>query len=199
MPPEGHGHHGVGVGADGVEQQAGGHHTQEHARDDTPRGNAGPQQHKTTQQGGQGGHLTNAALHIAEKRVEPGQRLTPGVGQCIHPTLCGLAERSSATETVHGGPYAITGDLRRVGEEQEGPSRQRGVEEVFAGAAKHFLAHDDAEADTQRHLPQGNVGRQDERKQDGCDEETLVDLVAANGRKQHFPEAADDEGDGVNW
>src|SRR5690606_19834745 len=49
-----------------------------------------------------------------------------------------------------------------------------------------------------RRLPQGNVGRQDQREQDGGDEEAFVDLVTADGGKQHFPEAADDEHHRVN-
>jgi hypothetical protein len=103
-----------------------------------------------------------------------------------------------AAVAVDGGPHGVAGQLCRVGEVQEGAARQRRVEEVLAGAAEHFLADDDAEADTQGRLPQRQVRRADQGEQDRGDEEALVDLVAALDREQYFPEPADDKGHGVD-
>src|SRR5690606_12755850 len=87
------------------------------------------------------------------------------------------AQRSSASKTVDGRPYHVTGHLRRVGKEQEGTTRKGRVEEVLAGTTKHFLADHHAEADAQRYLPQRNARRQNQGKQDRGYEETFVDFV----------------------
>jgi hypothetical protein len=103
-----------------------------------------------------------------------------------------------AGKAVHRRPHAVAGELRRVGEEQEGTAHQGGVEEVLAGATEHFLAQHHAEADAQCHLPQRDARRQGEGEEHGGDEEALVHFMAADGGEQHFPEAADDEGHGVD-
>src|SRR5690606_31961657 len=64
--------------------------------------------------------------------------------------------------------------------------------------AEDFLAHHHAEGNTQRCLPQGQIRRNDQGEEHGCDEEAFVDLVAALDGEEHFPEAADDEGHRVD-
>src|SRR5690606_32448407 len=54
------------------------------------------------------------------------------------------------------------------------------------------------EADTQSNLPERNARRQDQRKEHRGDEETLVDLMLADGSKEHLPETADYEGHGID-
>ena len=53
-------------------------------------------------------------------------------------------------------------------------------------------------ADTQGHLPQRDIRRQDQGEQHRGDEEPFVDLVTADGSEQHLPETADDEGGQVH-
>ncbi|MCY1506445.1 hypothetical protein D9M68_406960 [compost metagenome] len=103
------------------------------------------------------------------------------------------AQGRGARESVHCGPYLVTGNLRRIGEEEEGAAGQGGVEEVLASAAEDFLAQHHAEADAQRHLPERDARRQGQGEEHGGDEEAFVHFMAANGGEQHFPETADDK------
>ena len=195
VPVPRHTEHRVGVGADAVEQQAGGDHADHHASNDAPVGDLGHQQHRTTNEDGQCGHFTHGTLHVAVEGVQPGQA---AADYLLDATGSSHAQRGRAGKTVHGSPDRVTRHLRRVGEEQERTAGQRRVEEVLAGTAKHFLADHHTEADTQCDLPQRDARRYDQGKQDGSHEETFVHFMLADGGKYHFPEATDQEGHGVD-
>src|SRR5690625_5856117 len=63
-------------------------------------------------------------------------------------------------------PYTSLFRSGRVSEKQKGTARECRVEKVFAGSAKNFYSHHNPEADTQGRLPQWQIGRTDQRKQD---------------------------------
>src|SRR5690606_24598946 len=107
-------------------------------------------------------------------------------------------KRRRATKAIDRGPDGVTGDFCGIGKEQECPPCQCRVEEVLAGTAKNFLTNYNPETDPQGDLPKGNRRRQNQSKQNRCNEETLVDLMLAHGCKQHFPESAHDKGDEIN-
>lgn len=143
----------------------------------------------------QGAGFTDRAVNGADKGAHPGNAVTDEV---FHATGSCQAQRGCTGKAVNRSPYRITGHLSWIGEEQESTTRQRWVEEVLAGTAKHFLTDHHAEADTQRDLPQRNAGRQNQGKQHRSDEETFVDFMLADGSKQHFPETANDKGRRIN-
>src|SRR5690606_40552701 len=139
--------------------------------------------------------LANGAMHGTNKGIHPAQATAV---DCVDTTGTCNTQRRGTGEAVHCGPYRVTGNLRRVGEEQEGTAGQCGVEEFLAGTAKDLLADDHTEADTQGDLPERNARRQDQRKEHRGDEEALVDLMLADGGEEHLPEAADNEGHGID-
>src|SRR5690606_35530735 len=95
--------------------------------------------------------------------------------------------------TINRCPYRITRDISWISKEQEGATNQCRVEEVFAGTAKHFFTNHYTKADTKRRLPQWQVRRTDQCKQDRSDEETFVYLMSAHHRKPRRPNTANDE------
>ena len=134
-------------------------------------------------------------MHGADKGVHPGQATAD---HRIDAAGTGHAQCRRTSEAVDRGPDCVTGNLRRIGKEQEGPAGKRRVEEVLAGTAEDLLADDHTEADPERDLPQRNARRHDQREQHRGNEETFVDLMPADGGEQHFPEPANDEGHRVN-
>ena len=99
-----------------------------------------------------------------------------------------------ARDAVDGAPDTlaavelVTGDRRRIGEEQEGARRQRNVEDVHPHAAEHLFTDHDAEARAHRDSPQRDVG-----------EISGINILVtkkpsetffADGCEQHLPEAA---------
>src|SRR5690606_16852540 len=195
VPVPGHGEHRVGIRAYRVEQQTQHDHADHHPGDDAPGGNLGHQQYSTTDEDGQGTGFADGALHGADEGIHPAQT---AIDHGIDTTGTSHAQRRGAGEAVDRGPYRITGDLRRIGKEQERPTGQRRVEEVLAGTAEDFLADDHTKADTQRYLPQGNARRQDQGKQHRGHEETFVDFMTAHTGEENLPEAAHHEGDHID-
>ncbi len=161
-------------------------------------GHAAEQDNRPADQDHQRGDFTDGAGNVTEEGVQPADGLAGGhVAQAVRPACAPLRQRRRAGETVRGGPHQIAGDLRRIGEEQEGAAGQRRVEEVAPGAAEDLFGHHHAEGDAQRGLPQWQGRRHDQREQDRGDEETFVNLMLTDNGEQHFPEAADDKHHGV--
>ncbi len=157
-------------------------------RDDDPPGrNTRVDQHGGAKKAGDGRGFCDRALYLAAKRLHPRDA---AIAYALHAVDGGNTQRCRAAVAVDWHPDRVAGHLHRVGEIQERAADQRRVEEVLAGAAEHFLADHDAEADAERHLPERCRRGQDRRVQERGDEEAFVDLVIAHARKQNFPESA---------
>ena len=157
---------GVGVRADEVEEAA---HHQGAGRDrehDAERADPGGGEDHRAEEAGEDRGLTHRAGEEADEGVpggEPGsagrveglrQRLRSGEAEAGEPG--GAADR--VRRGVGGDPDAVSGEVARVGEEEEGAGGERRVEDVEAAAAEDLLADDHAEGDAERHLPERHGG-----------------------------------------
>ena len=106
-----------------------------------------------------------------------------------------VAPLTASGGRVRGDPDAVSGQIGRIGEEQESAGGERRVQDVETAAPEDLLAHHHAEADAQRHLPERHGGREDEREEHPGDQKPLAHLVAPDRREEHFPGAADGKGD----
>src|SRR5690554_5299901 len=184
----------VGVGADDVQQQGHTDHADHHATDNAVGGNLHGQQDQATDQNRNGGGFTHRTLNGAHEGVHPADLCF----QRFQATRGCPAQGGCATEAVYCSPYGVAGNLRRVGEVQEGTAGQCRVQEVFAGTAEHFLTDHHTEGDAQGHLPQRDGRRADQCEQYGGYEEAFVHFVLAHGGEQDFPETTHNEGNRVD-
>ena len=194
MPVPGHGEGGIAVGTHEIEERREHEHAEEDTADDAPGGDLREQQDCTADHHHQRRRLPDGSGNRTDEGIQPG---VLGL-QAVHAFGSDHAEGCRAAVTVDRGPHGITGELRGVGEVEEGSSGQCRVEEILARTAENLLADHHAKADSKRRLPERQIRRADQGKEDRGDEETLVDLVSALDREEHLPEAAHDEGDRVN-
>src|SRR5690606_1964206 len=104
----------------------------------------------TTDEDGQRAGFADGTLHSADEGIHPAQA---AIDHCLNAAGTSHAQSRGAGESVDRRPDSITGNLRRVGKEQERASGQRRVEEVLACPTEDFLADHYAEADAQGYLP----------------------------------------------
>src|SRR5690606_29566533 len=195
VPVPGHGKQRIGVRTNAVEQQRGGHHADHHTGNNTPGSNPHGQQYRTTEKKVQCAGYTHGTLTSTDNGVHPAG--TTG-NHVFNTAFVGFAQRGCTRETVGCRPHAVTGNIGRVSEEQEGTTGQCRVEEVFTGTTENFLTDHHTKGNTQSNLPQRNGRRQNQGKEYGSHEETFVHFVLTDGGKQDFPETTHNKGHGIH-
>jgi len=105
-----------------------------------------------------------------------------------------IAQRRSTGKSVYNAfalgqpcnPDFLPGDIRRVSEKDKSPRQQRRVENVHACPPEYLLADNDRKGGRDSHHPQRDIDRHHQRDQHTCHEETFIDLVAADLRRNKF-------------
>ena len=117
----------------------------------------------------------------------------------LMPQGCRLGQPGRPADAIGTGlgrhPYLVTRNLRGIGKEKEGPGRQRRVQDIHSRPPEDLLTDDDPEGNAHGYLPQGDGWRQGQGEEHSRHQESLVDLVLADGSEKSLAVAPDQEGD----